>query len=158
VSKKNNFLTERPSDFIQKSRFSTDRAIALLYPGMYNDILRNVRKGNWRLPAMASKKYISLVILIALPYSALIAQTLRESTGKEVKKLIFDERRIEGKIRRPQLVLIKAEQRPEFEPMVLQSLGKTGNIVGSVEKKILEQSPYDGAFQFRDKNITNYTP
>ncbi len=72
--------------------------------------------------------------------------------------MIFDERRIEGKIRRPQLVLIKAEQRPEFDPMVLQSLGKTGNIAGAVDKAMLETSPYDGAFQFRGKRIVNYIP
>jgi hypothetical protein len=77
---------------------------------------------------------------------------------KEIKKMVFDERRIEGKIRRPQLVLIKAEQRPEFEPMILQSLGKTANIAGAVDKSILEKSPYDGAFRFRDSQIENYVP
>ena len=72
--------------------------------------------------------------------------------------MIFEERRIEGKIRRPQLVLIKAEQRPEFDPMVLQSLGRTGDIAGAVDKSILEASPYDGAFQFRGTRIDNYVP
>lgn len=77
---------------------------------------------------------------------------------KGLEQIIFEERRIEGKIRRPQLVLIKAEQRPEFEPMVIQSLGKTGNIVGAVNKKILERSPYDGAFVIEGRRITNYVP
>lgn len=77
---------------------------------------------------------------------------------KGLEQIIFEERRIEGKIRRPQLVLIKAEQRPEFEPMVIQSLGKTGNIVGAVDKKILERSPYDGAFVIEGRRITNYVP
>jgi hypothetical protein len=72
--------------------------------------------------------------------------------------MVFEERRIEGKIRRPQLVLIKAEQRPEFEPMVLQSLGKSGNIAGSVDKSMLERSPYDAAFRFRGNRIENYIP
>lgn len=81
-----------------------------------------------------------------------------ENGRKGLKKLVFDERRIEGKIRRPQLVLIKAEQRPEFDPMVLQSLGKAGNTAGAVEKSILERSPYDGAFSFRNKRINNYIP
>ena len=77
---------------------------------------------------------------------------------KDVTQMIFEERRIEGKIRRPQLVLIKAEQRPEFDPMVLQVLGKTGNIAGAVDKRILEASPYDGAFHFRGTRIDNYVP
>ena len=78
--------------------------------------------------------------------------------NNDVTKMIFEERRIEGKIRRPQLVLIKAEQRPEFDPMILQSLGKTGDIAGAVDKSILETSPYDGAFQFRGTRIDNYIP
>ena len=94
--------------------------------------------------------------IIALPM--LFTGTFAESEQKDVKQLIFEERRIEGKIRRPQLVLIKAEQRPEFDPMVIQGLGKTGNITGAVDKSILERSPYDGAFQFRNKHITNYMP
>lgn len=75
-----------------------------------------------------------------------------------VKKMIFEERRIEGKIRRPQLVLIKAEQRPEFAPMVIQSLGKTGSIAGSVDKDILDWSPYDDAFRIKKGRIENYVP
>lgn len=75
-----------------------------------------------------------------------------------LKKMIFEERRIEGKIRRPQLVLIKAEQRPEFAPMVIQSLGKTGSITGSVDEDILEWSPYEDAFKIKNGRIVNYVP
>ena len=81
-----------------------------------------------------------------------------ENSKNAVTKLVFEERKIEGKIRRPQLVLIKAEQRPEFDPMIIQSLGKSGNIAGAVDQNILEQSPYDGAFRFKDKQIINYVP
>jgi len=35
----------------------------------------------------------------------------------DIQKIIFEEQKIEGKIRRPQLVLIKADQRPTFPPM-----------------------------------------
>ena len=87
-----------------------------------------------------------------------ILVTVFAAEDKDVTKMIFEERRIEGKIRRPQLVLIKAEQRPEFDPMVLQSLGKTGDIAGAVDKSILEASPYDGAFRFRGTRIDNYVP
>lgn len=92
--------------------------------------------------------------------SLLFGVSFAAPSGKndEVTKMIFEERRIEGKIRRPQLVLIKAEQRPEFDPMVLQSLGRTGDITGAVDKRILDTSPYDGAFQFRGTRIDNYVP
>ncbi|MBN1575450.1 MAG: hypothetical protein JW913_02800 [Chitinispirillaceae bacterium] len=97
-------------------------------------------------------------MIAVLLFSAGVPAVSDENGQKSVKKLVFDERRIEGKIRRPQLVLIKAEQRPDFVPMVLQSLGKTGNIAEAVEKTMLERSPYDGAFSFRDKRIVNYIP
>jgi len=78
--------------------------------------------------------------------------------NNNVKKMVFEERRIEGKIRRPQLVLIKAEQRPEFVPMVIQSLGKTGSITGSVDEDILDWSPYEDAFRIKNGSIENYVP
>jgi len=98
--------------------------------------------------------------MVALGSVLLTGACFAASTDKknEVTKMIFEERRIEGKIRRPQLVLIKAEQRPEFDPMVLQSLGRTGDITGAVDKRILDASPYDGAFRFRGTRIENYVP
>ena len=99
---------------------------------------------------------VSLSAILFL--SGVSTATSVDSEQKNIKKLVFEERRIEGKIRRPQLVLIKAEQRPEFEPMIIQSLGKTGNITGAVDEEILERSPYDGAFQYRGERIDNYIP
>lgn len=78
--------------------------------------------------------------------------------SKTVKQLIFEEQRIEGKIRRPQLVLIKADQRPEFTPMVIQSLGKNANITDFIDESVIESSPYEGAFKFSGKKINNYVP
>lgn len=77
---------------------------------------------------------------------------------EDVTKIVFDEKKIEGKIRRPQLVLIKAEQRPEFDPMVLQGLGKMGDITKSVDMSLLERSPCDEAFRFRGDRIKNCAP
>jgi hypothetical protein len=124
---------------------------------MYNNILAIV---------VVSPEYQEVSLKVdMLPIHVLLLISLFLSIGKvteaaqnDIKKLIFEERRIEGKIRRPQLVLIKAEQRPEFDPMVIQSLGKAGNITGAVDRTILEESPYDGAFQFRGKKIENYVP
>ncbi len=100
---------------------------------------------------------IAAVLLGGLMLAGTVT-TAFSAEQKDVTKMIFEERRIEGKIRRPQLVLIKAEQRPEFDPMVLQVLGRTGNIAGAVDKRILETSPYDGAFHFRGTRIDNYVP
>ncbi|MBD3391541.1 MAG: hypothetical protein GF418_05815 [Chitinivibrionales bacterium] len=76
----------------------------------------------------------------------------------EPRRIIFDEKQIEGKIRRPQLVLIKAEQRPTFTPMVMQSLAGNTSVVEFVSNAVIESSPYDGAFRFSDQRISNYAP
>lgn len=90
---------------------------------------------------------ISILILSTTSFSA-----------QEVRKMIFEEQKIEGKIRRPQLVLIKADERPSFAPMVLQSLGKSGNITDMVDEELIEKSPYKKAFKFQDSKINNYVP
>ena len=100
---------------------------------------------------------VRFLFLLIFGSSGILPLPVR-AESKDVTKLVFEERRIEGKIRRPQLVLIKAEQRPEFDPMVLQSLDRTGDIVDAVDNKILEVSPYDGAFRFHGTRIVNYLP
>jgi hypothetical protein len=74
---------------------------------------------------------------------------------ESVKKIVFEEQRIEGKIRRPQLVLIKADQRPDFTPMVLQSMGTGQNIIQAVSNDLIDDSPFKGAFQFEGTEISN---
>ncbi len=75
----------------------------------------------------------------------------------DIERIVFEERQIEGKIRRPQLVLIKAEQRPEFKPMVMQSLSDF-NIIEFSKGDVVEKSPYDKAFTLDGDIITNYVP
>ena len=75
-----------------------------------------------------------------------------------VQKIIFEEQKIEGKIRRPQLVLIKADQRPSFPPMVMQSYGKTENIAEFVDQFAIENLPNQNAFQFEGTKISNIVP
>ena len=79
-------------------------------------------------------------------------------TKTGVQKIIFEEQKIEGKIRRPQLVLIKADQRPAFSPMVMQSYGKTENIAEFVDQSTLENLPNQNAFQFEGLRISNLVP
>jgi hypothetical protein len=95
---------------------------------------------------------MSLALLVLLPRLSSGAEGGSQAT------IVFEEDRIEGKIRRPQLVLIKAEQRPEFEPMVIQSIGKEMNIVEFVSESVIEASPYRGPFEFNGTAITGYTP
>ena len=79
-------------------------------------------------------------------------------TREGVKQLIFGEQKIEGKIRRPQLVLIKADQRPDFSPMVMQSMGKTKNIAALVDQSLVEDASYKDAFRFEGTTIVNIQP
>jgi hypothetical protein len=75
-----------------------------------------------------------------------------------VQRIIFEDQKIEGKIRRPQLVLIKADQRPAFPAMIMQSVGKNDNVASFVDPSVLENSAYQNAFQFQGTAITNYVP
>ncbi len=59
--------------------------------------------------------YISILLIIS-------AFSVAYAT-EDIEKIIFKERKIEGKIRRPQLVLIKAEKRPEFSSIIMQGVG-----------------------------------
>jgi hypothetical protein len=127
--------------------------IALLYTGMYNNILRVSTQEVSLVHEAVAVCILFLLIIVKGPLAA-----SEETSQQNVKKLVFEERRIEGKIRRPQLVLIKAEQRPEFDPMIIQSLGKAGNITGAVNEEILDRSPYEGAFRYRNERIDNYIP
>jgi hypothetical protein len=81
---------------------------------------------------------------------------ISEKGKAAVQKIIFEEQKIEGKIRRPQMVLIKADQRPSFPPMIMQSAGKNENIASSIDPSMIESPAYKGAFQFQGMAIINY--
>ena len=86
-------------------------------------------------------------------------QSKNPEKGKAaVQRIIFEEQKIAGKIRRPQLVLIKADQRPNFPPMIMQSLGKNDNIASFLDPSIIENSSYRNAFKFQNTTIINYVP
>lgn len=97
------------------------------------------------------------IILIILAFTAqnLFSQT---DNSKTVQKMVFEEKRIEGKIRRPQLVLIQADQRPNFEPMILQSIGSSASIVQSVDRSIVDSIPNKQPFKFDGTRIINIIP
>jgi len=75
-----------------------------------------------------------------------------------VQRIVFEEQKIEGKIRRPQLVLIKADQRPNFSPMIMQSLGTSENITNIIDPTLLEDTKNNKAFKFKNNKIINFKP
>jgi hypothetical protein len=107
----------------------------------------------------------SILIIGTMVAIAFAADKKDVKTGKpdagaksSVQKIIFEEQKIEGKIRRPQLVLIKADQRPNFSPMIMQSFGKTENIAEFVDQSVIDDAPNQGPFQFENNSIVNYIP
>jgi hypothetical protein len=66
----------------------------------------------------------------------------------DIKQIIFEEQKIEGKIRRPQLVLIKADQRPDFAPMVMQAVGKTKSISALIDENLINNNTNTSPFKF----------
>ena len=75
-----------------------------------------------------------------------------------VRRLVLEEQRIEGKIRRPQLVLIRADQRPRFESIVAHSALAQEDITRAVDPSVIEACPYDAPFRFSGTRIRNIVP
>ena len=84
------------------------------------------------------------------------AQNTQTKPAKNIQQIIFEEQKIEGKIRRPQMVLIKADQRPVFSSMVLASVGRNDNIADFVDQSIIDKTPNQNAFLFDGTRISNY--
>jgi len=101
---------------------------------------------------------IVTIVAAAVASFAAAAASSAPPAAKSGKQIVFEEQRIEGKLRRPQLVLIKADMRPEFPPMIIQGFSKGANILDFIDESIIEDSPYKGAFQFEGKKIRNYAP
>ncbi|MBD3242339.1 MAG: hypothetical protein GF331_17235 [Chitinivibrionales bacterium] len=112
-----------------------------------------------RKTARSSSKAVSAIakagcVALLVTGAGLAAQS---PTGK-VRRLVLEEQRIEGKIRRPQLVLIKADQRPDFGSIVVHSVGGDKDIAKAVSQSVIEKSPYRDAFRFAGKKIANFVP
>jgi len=79
-------------------------------------------------------------------------------TGGPVRRLVLEEQRIEGKIRRPQLVLIKADQRPVFGPIVVQGADADERFTRGVSQAVIEKCPYREPFKVADKRVVVGAP
>jgi hypothetical protein len=103
----------------------------------------------------------AVICIAACTYGAETKPPAPQSSEKgkaAVQRIVFEEQKIEGKIRRPQMVLIKADQRPSFPPMIMQSVGKVENVGSIVDPSVIESKTYQGAFQFHGTAITNFVP
>ena len=94
-------------------------------------------------------RQISIFVCSLLLFLGLV--TVCAASGV-AKTLVLEEQRVEGKIRRPQLVLIKADQRPAFNAMAIQSFGTGENIADFVDPQVLAFDPYKNAFRFNSKH------
>lgn len=71
------------------------------------------------------------------------------------KKFVFEERQIEGKIRRPQLVLITADQRPQYGPMVMIAAQP---VPGDHAEPEIAADCYAGPFRFDEGGLKGLLP
>lgn len=82
------------------------------------------------------------IIIVIVP----LMNTVLGNTSKG-RQLVFKETVIEGKIKRPQVVLISADQRPEFKPMAINSFDDTTSLIDKVNRKIFEQNCFENAMK-----------
>jgi len=74
------------------------------------------------------------------------------------KPLEFEQSVIQGRLMRPQLVLITADQRPEFKPLVMKNY-QSISIRSDLEHiSILSPDSSSTAFEFDGKNISYPNP
>jgi hypothetical protein len=115
-----------------------------------------------KIPALAATVVLGFLFfarpLLAVGDKSAPAAKTTEKGRSAVQRIIFEEQKIEGKIRRPQLVLIKADQRPSFPPMLMQSIGRNDNVASFVDPAVVEDTTYQNPFQFQGTTIINYAP
>ncbi len=84
------------------------------------------------------KTVVFTVLVIFLPAAVFCAA--------DIKEVVFEETVIEGKIKKPQVVLISADQRPDFGSMAF-SINRSGNrIIGPETEEVLESPLFKGPF------------
>jgi hypothetical protein len=112
------------------------------------------------LPTYIQKITVSITVILYIGLCSAAGTNQQGTAGAKstVQQIIFSEQKIEGKIRRPQLVLIKADQRPHFSTMVMQMLNKSSNAAELVDPGALDMIPNFNAFQFEGTKIVGLKP
>ncbi len=96
----------------------------------------------------AFKKFLSLYLLLGS--ISLFAES------KKIRELIFEEQQIEGKIKRPQVIMIAADTRPKFKPMMMNIATSEGDITASINPEVFEFK--SNKSYFRIENIKQLDP
>ncbi len=91
---------------------------------------------------LGRKNVLFLFFMVALMFVSVMAG------GKE---LIFKETIIEGKIKRPQVVLISANSRPVFGPMAINSYEDSTELINTISSEIFEQRQFESAIKLEFK-------
>ena len=117
-----------------------------------------------RLSAQCIDKSVGIIMKYSVLFSKIAAVTALLTTllsslhAAQVKQIVFEERAIEGKIRKPQLIMIKAEQRPEFGPIVMKSIDKEINLAEYTESPSVENALNALPFRIRDFRVVDIQP
>ena len=72
-----------------------------------------------------------------------------------IRKIVFTDAKIEGKVRRPHLVVIKAIARPIFSPLVTISAVPTP---GDLSDQTIDRDPYASPFLFDEGGVRDVVP
>jgi hypothetical protein len=69
-------------------------------------------------------------------------------TEKAKSKAAFtlEEFNIEGKLKKPQMVLISADERPRFQPMAINKYNSKNDLMSTIDQSIFEYEIYQKAF------------
>ncbi len=96
--------------------------------------------------------------LLALLSSILLLVSLcgADSPLDEPVQIIFEQQVIEGQIRRPQLVLISVDQRPEFPSLKLFAHGESGSV--SLGEDVFGELPNRSPFIFSRTDLLYPSP
>jgi hypothetical protein len=109
-----------------------------------------------RCSCLSAILHLSIVgILISEVAATEGRQPEKKPAPGAIRQLVFSEQFIKGKVRRPQLVLIKAEQRPAFTPMAMQAIGGQTNFISD---NIEQYTPYSKPFVLEGNRVVNCVP
>jgi len=71
--------------------------------------------------------------------------------AKKSKQLVFEEQLIEGKLKKPQVVLISSQSRPRFTPMAINTESPEKDLLLNTDRRIFENYQYQKPSRVRYK-------
>jgi hypothetical protein len=105
------------------------------------------------------KKCIFTAILVVFAFLSLVTKPMAapsQASPKDAAKpgaksktkaaFTLEEFTIEGKLKKPQMVLISADERPRFQPMAINTYTSKEDLLSTVDRRIFEYELYQNAF------------